>query len=104
MLQVDPRARCKAHTFLNGDLFVQDLNVMALRFLECLADKDDTQRLQFLRGLPDLIFQKDKSPLAEVKVLRYVMLGKNLLHGCFLNDSIITVTCFRGWNNSILCI
>ncbi|CAK9060166.1 Hypothetical protein (Fragment) [Durusdinium trenchii] len=48
-----------------------DVNVRAIRFLEQLNEKDETQRVTFLRGLPKLLQDWDtKSPLCSQRVMR----------------------------------
>jgi len=67
-LTMDPNQRSTIDTFLNSEFF-HDLNIKALRFLEALNEKEDSQRLQFLRGLSKLL-DDPSSPLAAIRIYR----------------------------------
>merc|ERR1719203_444381 len=54
--------------FINSEFFM-DVNVRAIRFLEQLNEKDETQRVTFLKGLPKLLTDQN-SPLCTQRVLR----------------------------------
>lgn len=63
-----PSDRPTIAAFINSDFFM-DVNVRAVRFLEQLNEKDEAQRVTFLRGLPKL-FQDPGSPLMGQRVIR----------------------------------
>mmetsp|Transcript_1857 Transcript_1857/g.4131 ORF Transcript_1857/g.4131 Transcript_1857/m.4131 type:complete len:840 (+) Transcript_1857:104-2623(+) len=63
-----PNERLTIAAFLNSEFFM-DVNVRAIRFLEQLNEKDETQRVTFLKGLPKLLGDP-QSPLCGHRVLR----------------------------------
>jgi len=67
-LSAMPVERPTIAAFINSDFFM-DVNVRAIRFLEQLNEKDEAQRVTFLRGLPKLL-QDAGSPLMGQRVLR----------------------------------
>jgi len=67
-LSANPSERMTIAAFLNSDFFM-DVNVRAIRFLEQLKEKDEAQRVTFLKGLPKLL-QDPQSPLCGHRVLR----------------------------------
>lgn len=68
LLSPNPSERLTIAAFINSEFFM-DVNVRAIRFLEQLNEKDETQRVTFLRGLPKLL-QDTKSPLCSQRVMR----------------------------------
>eukprot|EP00421_Protoceratium_reticulatum_P014496 CAMPEP_0168376992 /NCGR_PEP_ID=MMETSP0228-20121227/10599_1 /TAXON_ID=133427 /ORGANISM="Protoceratium reticulatum, Strain CCCM 535 (=CCMP 1889)" /LENGTH=806 /DNA_ID=CAMNT_0008389981 /DNA_START=106 /DNA_END=2526 /DNA_ORIENTATION=+ len=68
LLSPMPSERPTIAAFINSEFFM-DVNVRAIRFLEQLQEKDEAQRLTFLRGLPKLL-QDPQSPLCGQRVLR----------------------------------
>lgn len=67
-LSANPSERLTIAAFINSELFM-DVNLRAVRFLEQLNEKDEAQRLTFLRGLPKLL-QDPQSSLCSQRVLR----------------------------------
>lgn len=63
-----PNKRMTIGAFINSEFFM-DVNLRAIRFLEQLSEKDEVQRVTFLKGLPKLL-QDEKSPLCGQRVLR----------------------------------
>jgi len=63
-----PNDRMNIAAFINSEFFM-DVNLRAIRFLEQLSEKDEVQRVTFLKGLPKLL-QDEKSPLCGQRVLR----------------------------------
>eukprot|EP00927_Polykrikos_kofoidii_P004423 TRINITY_DN11743_c0_g2_i1.p1 TRINITY_DN11743_c0_g2~~TRINITY_DN11743_c0_g2_i1.p1 ORF type:complete len:879 (+),score=145.32 TRINITY_DN11743_c0_g2_i1:116-2752(+) len=76
MLSANPSDRITINAFINSDYFM-DVNVRAIRFLEQLNEKDDAQRLTFLKGLPKLL-QDTNSPLCSSRILRERILPRLL--------------------------
>merc|ERR1719171_1163378 len=68
LLARDPKMRGQISAILNAPGFA-DINIKALRFLEALSEKDEAQRVQFLRGLGKLLAD-GASPLSDPRVLR----------------------------------
>lgn len=68
LLSPMPSERPTIAAFINSEFFM-DLNVIAIRFLEQLNEKEEVQRVTFLRGLPKLL-QDTQSPLCGQRVLR----------------------------------
>jgi len=68
ILSPSPNERMTISAFLNSEFFM-DRNVRAIRFLEQLNEKDETQRVTFLKGLPQLLADP-QSPLCSQRVLR----------------------------------
>eukprot|EP00439_Symbiodinium_sp_Y106_P046360 s1978_g5.t3 len=68
LLSPNPAERLTIAAFINSEFFM-DVNVRAIRFLEQLNEKDEAQRVTFLRGLPKLL-QDTKSPLCSQRVMR----------------------------------
>lgn len=68
LLDPMPQNRYSIAAFINSEFFM-DVNVRAIRFLEQLNEKDETQRVTFLKGLPKLL-QDTQSPLCTQRVLR----------------------------------
>ncbi|CAE7209729.1 unnamed protein product [Symbiodinium sp. CCMP2592] len=54
LLSPNPAERLTIAAFINSEFFM-DVNVRAIRFLEQLNEKDEAQRVTFLRGLPKLL-------------------------------------------------
>lgn len=73
--------------FINSEFFM-DVNLRAIRFLEQLNEKDEAQRVTFLRGLPKLL-QDPQSPLCGQRVLRERVLPR--LCGALLFPSLYAV-------------
>eukprot|EP00922_Rhytidocystis_sp_ex-Travisia-forbesii_P043156 GHVS01064461.1.p1 GENE.GHVS01064461.1~~GHVS01064461.1.p1 ORF type:complete len:965 (-),score=138.48 GHVS01064461.1:245-3139(-) len=67
VLSLDPSERPSIQAFLQAPFF-QDINVRALRFLETLREKDDTQKIQFLQGLTGLL--EDNEDFDDNRLLR----------------------------------
>ncbi|PHJ16194.1 scy kinase-related protein (incomplete catalytic triad) [Cystoisospora suis] len=59
MLSHDPAQRPTIEQVL-GSPFFQDMNMRALRFLEALHEKDENQKIQFLKGFLPLIQQEEE--------------------------------------------
>eukprot|EP00428_Durinskia_dybowskii_P047423 CAMPEP_0170345248 /NCGR_PEP_ID=MMETSP0116_2-20130129/73848_1 /TAXON_ID=400756 /ORGANISM="Durinskia baltica, Strain CSIRO CS-38" /LENGTH=642 /DNA_ID=CAMNT_0010598999 /DNA_START=99 /DNA_END=2023 /DNA_ORIENTATION=+ len=68
VLSVNPTERPTIAAFINSEFFM-DVNLRAIRFLEQLNEKDETQRVTFLKGLPKLLTDM-QSPLCSQRVLR----------------------------------
>mmetsp|Transcript_33194 Transcript_33194/g.91497 ORF Transcript_33194/g.91497 Transcript_33194/m.91497 type:complete len:828 (-) Transcript_33194:236-2719(-) len=68
ILSANPADRMTITAFVNCEFFM-DVNVRAIRFLEQLNEKDDAQRVTFLKGLPKLLADP-QSPLCGGRVLR----------------------------------
>jgi len=68
VLSPNPADRLTIAAFLNSEFFM-DVNVRAVRFLEQLNEKDETQRVTFLKGLPKLLADPN-APLCVQRVLR----------------------------------
>merc|ERR1719379_3169592 len=68
VLGANPSQRMTIQNFINCEFFM-DVNVRAIRFLEQLNEKDETQRVTFLKGLPKLL-SDPQSPLCGHRVLR----------------------------------
>jgi len=68
ILSPNPAERPTIAAFINSEFFM-DVNVRAIRFLEQLNEKEEVQRVTFLRGLPKLL-QDEKSPLCSQRVMR----------------------------------
>mmetsp|Transcript_56429 Transcript_56429/g.104457 ORF Transcript_56429/g.104457 Transcript_56429/m.104457 type:complete len:808 (+) Transcript_56429:143-2566(+) len=68
VLSGSPSTRLTIAGFINSEFFM-DVNVRAIRFLEQLNEKEEAQRVTFLRGLPKLLTDP-KSPLCSQRVLR----------------------------------
>lgn len=82
-----PSERPTIAAFINSEFFM-DVNVRAIRFLEQLNEKDEAQRLTFLRGLPKLL-QDTQSPLCGQRVMRERVLPR--LCGALLFPSLYGV-------------
>lgn len=63
-----PQSRPTIAGFLQSDFFM-DVNLRAIRFLETLHEKDEAQRVTFLKGLPKLLADP-QSPICANRVLR----------------------------------
>lgn len=63
-----PNERMTIAAYINSEFFM-DVNLRAIRFLEQINEKDEAQRITFLRGLPKLL-QDAQSPLCGQRVLR----------------------------------
>ncbi|KEP63323.1 UNVERIFIED_CONTAM: SCY kinase-related protein (incomplete catalytic triad) [Hammondia hammondi] len=59
MLSPDPSQRPSIEQFLQSPFF-QDMNMRALRFLESLHEKDESQKIQFLKGFLPLLQQEEE--------------------------------------------
>ncbi|EPT32102.1 SCY kinase-related protein (incomplete catalytic triad) [Toxoplasma gondii ME49] len=59
MLSPDPSQRPSIEQFLQSPFF-QDMNMRALRFLESLHEKDESQKIQFLKGFLPLLQQQEE--------------------------------------------
>lgn len=68
LLSPSPAERLTIAGFINSEFF-HDVNVRAIRFLEQLNEKEDVQRVTFLKGLPKLL-QDPQSTLCGQRVLR----------------------------------
>mmetsp|Transcript_51530 Transcript_51530/g.122545 ORF Transcript_51530/g.122545 Transcript_51530/m.122545 type:complete len:807 (+) Transcript_51530:174-2594(+) len=68
VLSANPAERLTIAGFINSEFFL-DVNVRAIRFLEQLNEKEEAQRVTFLRGLPKLLTD-NSSPLCSQRVLR----------------------------------
>eukprot|EP00927_Polykrikos_kofoidii_P004424 TRINITY_DN11743_c0_g3_i1.p1 TRINITY_DN11743_c0_g3~~TRINITY_DN11743_c0_g3_i1.p1 ORF type:complete len:853 (+),score=144.25 TRINITY_DN11743_c0_g3_i1:136-2694(+) len=68
LLSPNPSERPTINAFVNSEFFM-DVNVRAIRFLEQLNEKDDAQRVMFLKGLPKLL-QDENSPLCGSRIMR----------------------------------
>lgn len=68
ILSPSPADRLTIAAFINSEFFM-DVNVRAIRFLEQLNEKEEVQRVTFLKGLPKLL-QDPQSPLCGQRVLR----------------------------------
>lgn len=87
LLSPNPSERLTIAAFINSEFFM-DVNVRAIRFLEQLNEKDEAQRVTFLRGLPKLL-QDTKSPLCGQRVMRERVLPR--LCGALLFPSLYGV-------------
>lgn len=74
ILSPNPSERPTVASFLSSEFFM-DVNVRAIRFLEQLNEKDEVQRVTFLKGLPKLL-QDQTSALCGQRVLRERVLPK----------------------------
>merc|ERR1719456_606916 len=63
-----PQSRLTIAAFVQSEFFV-DVNLRAIRFLEQLHEKDEAQRVTFLKGLPKLLADP-QSPICAHRVLR----------------------------------
>jgi SCY1-like protein 2 len=82
MLAENPQNRCNIGTFLASDFF-QDIYIKALRFLETLNEKDDAQKVQFLKGFASLLQRPDSPLKGDVRLTREKILpqlAKSLTH------------------------
>ncbi|PFH35384.1 SCY kinase-related protein (incomplete catalytic triad) [Besnoitia besnoiti] len=72
MLNSDPSQRPTVEQFLQSPFF-QDMNMRALRFLEALHEKDESQEIQFLKGFLPLLQQQEE--FHHASLLRNRVLG-----------------------------
>lgn len=82
-----PAERMTIAAFINSEFFM-DVNVRAIRFLEQINEKEEAQRITFLKGLPKLL-QDPQSPLCGQRVLRERVLPR--LCGALLFPSLYGV-------------
>jgi len=68
LLSPTPAERMTVAAFIASDFFM-DVNVRAIRFLEQLNEKDEAQRVTFLRGLPKLLADPNSAICAH-RILR----------------------------------
>mmetsp|Transcript_36372 Transcript_36372/g.82426 ORF Transcript_36372/g.82426 Transcript_36372/m.82426 type:complete len:792 (-) Transcript_36372:30-2405(-) len=68
VLSASPADRLTIAGFINSEFFL-DYNVRAIRFLEQLNEKEEAQRVTFLRGMPKLLTDP-QSPLCSQRILR----------------------------------
>mmetsp|Transcript_75334 Transcript_75334/g.137647 ORF Transcript_75334/g.137647 Transcript_75334/m.137647 type:complete len:807 (+) Transcript_75334:144-2564(+) len=68
ILSAMPSERMTISAFIQSEFFM-DVNLRAIRFLEQLHEKDEAQRITFLKGLPKLL-QDQQSPICSHRVLR----------------------------------
>jgi len=87
ILSPNPAERLTIAAFINSEFFM-DVNVRAVRFLEQLHEKDEAQRVTFLKGLPKLL-QDPSSPLCSQRVMRERVLPR--LCGALLFPSLYAV-------------
>lgn len=74
VLSASPMDRMPITAFLNSEFFM-DVHLRAVRFLEQLNEKDETQRVTFLKGLPKLLMDP-QSPLCGHRVVRERLLPR----------------------------
>lgn len=68
ILDASPTNRPTIAAFVGSEFFM-DVNLRAIRFLEQLHEKDEAQRVTFLKGLPKLLADP-QSPICATRVLR----------------------------------
>lgn len=79
LLQETPTSRADINIFLQSDFF-QDIHIKAIRFLDQLQEKDDHQKLAFLKGFSKLLEDPSNS-ICHKKIVRERIiphLSKNL--------------------------